>query len=217
MTLNPKKYSNKMSEATSNLRKVNSSNSILSASDMSRYTNLILPNVVSDALATKAASATYNNQHKLIPNDLYYASDNKVYNITGYTNSLDRVNHKHFNNHAMDFNIRQNTNNLGKRVDVIPEMTTASSSSNLKNLQYNGRSLASKNNAMRNIFTGSSASSSQDTSSSVAAQDSITDSEPFMIVSAPDEFGSTSIAAVTTTSANMSAVSPQTPSSPKVW
>ncbi|KAF2363575.1 Tensin/EPS8 phosphotyrosine-binding domain [Trinorchestia longiramus] len=115
-------------DMTTNLKKVPSFsyvNSSEASNDASRYYNMVIPNVISDALASTHSGGasnprTYNE--RIIPNDLYFTSDNKVYNITGYTNSLDRGFQKKLSslNHFRIDTAKNNHLNNSKQPHGIP-------------------------------------------------------------------------------------------------
>ena len=193
--------------SSTNLRKVSSSTNVPS-SDNSRYINVTLPNVISDAV-------TSTEPYKLLPTDLYFSSDNKVYNITGYTNSLDRVNRRHagyppITNQHME-HVKNGTNNLSKHVDVVPEMSTANFRNRSRMNNSNGRPSSDElklNVSIHSNFqdnTTSSRKSFHDDDNATMVSSS--DASNFVIVSAPEGFVSNDTATLP---------SPQTPSGSKV-
>ncbi|XP_047740539.1 tensin-1 isoform X3 [Hyalella azteca] len=199
----------------SNLRKAPSSNYIddAAANDASRYYNMIIPNVISDALA--CTQGTSNNapssNKKTLPNDLYFASDNRVYNITGYTNSLDRGVHKRLsslNHFRIDSSLKHNNIN-----NVIPEPYSSTLPKTLNQSSgqsYNLRSYCngpkpSQSSANTSSSSGAPESSeNKDSESSTSVSVSCSSANDFMLVSAPEGFNNC-------TSSVVSAVSPVSP------
>ena len=196
-------FQNPPDVSLTNLRKVSSTTNVVPASDTNCYTNMTIPNVISDALASTEAQ-------KLLPTDLYFASDNKVYNITGYTNSLDRINRKHtgypvMSNIQMDY-LRRGTNNFSKHVDVIPEMQNYNPlpKANCVRPSSNELKLNVSNNSTFNMKEKNTIESQSPRGNATII--STNNTSNFVIVSAPEGF----------VSSETTIPSPQTPAGAKV-